>query len=100
MPRLNWTEQSLTDVQRLYRFLAPKNIGAAIRAVKAIRGGVQILTHQPRIGRLVNGMPSEFREWLISFGNSGYVVRYRWDETHDEVVILAIRHQRELGFHQ
>jgi len=100
MPRLNWTAQSLSDVQRLYRFLASKSIGAAARAVKAIQGGVQILTYQPRMGRLVNGMPREFREWLISFGNSGYVVRYRWDEAHDEVVILAVRHQRELDFHQ
>jgi len=99
MPCPNWTPQSLLDVQRLYRFLAPKNIDAARRAANAIRSGVQILTHQPRMGRRVPDMPGEFRDWLISFGNSGYVVRYRWDDARDEIVILAVRHQREVDFH-
>ena len=40
-------------------------------------------------------MAPEFREWLISFGDSGYVALYRFDG--EEAVILAIRHQREAG---
>ena len=43
MPRLIWAQPALLDVQRLYRFLAPKNVDAAKRAVKAIRHGVQVL---------------------------------------------------------
>lgn len=39
---------------------------------------------------------SEFREWLIDFGDSGYVARYH--VAVDEVMILAIRHQKEAGF--
>lgn len=45
MSRLIWTPPALADVQRLYRFLAPKNADAAQRAVKAIRTGVKILAH-------------------------------------------------------
>lgn len=41
-------------------------------------------------------LPEEFREWLIDFADSGYVVRYRLDAR--EVVILAVRHQREAGY--
>lgn len=95
MPHLIWTPPALADVQRLYRFLAPKDTQAARRAVKAIRAGAKILAHQPRIGRPVEEMDPEFREWLIDFGNSGYVVLYRLDG--DRVGILAVRHQREAG---
>jgi plasmid stabilization system protein ParE len=83
-------------VQRLYRFLAPKDAVAARRAIQAIRTGVKILAHQPRIGRPVDDMASAFREWLIDFGNSGYVALYRLDG--DTVSILAVRHQKEAGY--
>lgn len=96
MPRLIWTPQALADVQRLYRFLAGKNIDAAQRAVKAIRQGVKVLTLQPGMGRPIEDLPIEFREWLIDFGDSGYVARYRLDG--DAIVVLAVRHQREAGF--
>ncbi|HTU54216.1 MAG TPA: type II toxin-antitoxin system RelE/ParE family toxin [Acetobacteraceae bacterium] len=67
MPRLIWTPPALADVQRLYRFLAPKSPGAARRPVKAIRTGVKILAHQPQLGRPVGDLDPEFREWLIDF---------------------------------
>ena len=96
MPRLIWTPQALADVQRLYRFLASKNIDAARRAVQAIRQGVKVLILQPGVGRPIDDLPVEFREWLIDFGDSGYVARYRLDT--DVIVVLAVRHQKEAGF--
>lgn len=96
MPRLIWAPAALADVQRLYRFLALKNGEAARRAVDAIRREVRVLAHQPGIGRHVEGLPDEFREWVIDFGDSGYVARYRIGT--DRVVILAVRHQKEVGF--
>ena len=96
MPRLIWSRQALLDVQRLYRFLASKNVDAAKRAVSAVRQGVRVLTYQSRIGRPVDDMPDEFREWMIDFGDSGYLVRYRIGS--DAITILAVRHQREVGF--
>lgn len=48
------------------------------------------------MGRLVDGLPEQYREWLIEFGDSGYVARYRIDG--DTVAILAVRHQKEAGF--
>ena len=41
-------------------------------------------------------MEPEFREWFITFGDSGYVSLYRFDGA--TAVILAIRHQREAGY--
>jgi plasmid stabilization system protein ParE len=96
MPRLIWAPQSLTDVQRPYRFLASKNLDAARRAVQAIRQEMKVLTLQPGMGRPIEDLPVEFREWLIDFGDSGYVVRYRLDG--EVIVVLAVRHQKEVGF--
>lgn len=96
MPRLIWSPQALLDVQRLYRFLAIKNTDAAQRAVQALRQGVRVLGQQPGIGRPIEDMPVEFREWVIDFGDSGYVARYRVDA--EAIVILAVRHQKEAGF--
>jgi plasmid stabilization system protein ParE len=96
MPRLIWTPSALRDVRRLYRFLAEKNLDAAGRAAAAIRAGVRVLAVQPGVGRPAEGMDPEFREWLIDFGDSGYVVLYRLEAR--VAVILAVRHQREAGY--
>jgi len=96
MPRLIWSPAALLDVQRLFRFLAPKNMDAAKRAVTAMRQGVSVLGQQPAIGRFIDEMPDEFREWIVDFGDSGYVFRYRLDS--NGVTILAVRHQKEVGF--
>jgi len=96
MPRLIWSPAALRDVQRLYRFLAGKNLDAAKRAVKAIHKNVKVLGEQPSIGRLVEDMPDAYREWLVEFGDSGYVVRYYFDG--GAATILAVRHQKEVGY--
>ena len=96
MSHLIWSRQALLDVQRLYRFLAVTNIDAAKRAIKTVRQGVKVLGHQPGIGRPVDDMQEEFREWLIDFGDSGYVARYRFNG--ETVTILAVRHQKEIDF--
>ena len=96
MPRLIWTPSALLDVQRLYRFLVVKNPDAATRAVKAIRQGVKVLEQQPKVGRPVEDMDNEYRDWIIDFGDSGYVARYRVDPQF--VSVLAVRHPKEVGF--
>ena len=96
MSRLIWSPAALRDVERLHRFLADKNAEAARRAVKSIREGMQILRDQPGVGRPVEDMAPEFREWFITFGDSGYVSLYRFDG--ETAVVLAVRHQREAGY--
>ena len=96
MAALIWSPGALGDVQRLYRFLASKNPDAAKRAVKAIRNGVKILASHPAIGRPAEEMEPEFREWMIDFGDSGYITLYRYDGV--TAIILAVRHQKEAGY--
>ncbi len=54
------------------------------------------MAQQPGIGRPIEVMDPEFREWIIDFGDSGYIARYRIDA--DAVTILAVRHQKEVGY--
>jgi plasmid stabilization system protein ParE len=96
MPRLKWSQPALRDVARLHDFLVPKNRAAAKRAIKAIRQGIKALGKHPEIGRPVEEMPPEFREWVIEFGQGAYVALYHYDGK--EVVILAVRHGREAGY--
>jgi plasmid stabilization system protein ParE len=93
VPYVKWSHSALRDVTRLHDFLSSKNSAAARRAVKAIRQGVRILATHPEIGRPIDDLPPEFREWVIEFGQSAYVVPYRFDGK--ESVLLAIRHGRE-----
>jgi len=96
MPRLVWSRRSRLDLGRLHAFLASKSPDAAYRAVRTIQQGVRVLAKHPEIGRPVEDLPSEIREWVIEFGQGAYIARYEYDEK--QVVILAIRHGRELGY--
>ena len=96
MPRVIWTPPALRDVARLHGFLAPKHRDAARRAVRAIRQGVEALATHPEIGRPIEEMAPEFREWFIRFGDGGYLALYRYDG--EMVAILAVRHGKEAGY--
>ena len=96
MPQLIWSPPALRDVARMHQFLVSKNREAATRAIKAIRQGVKPLERHPEAGRPAEGLPHEFREWPIDFGNNGYVALYRQDG--ERVVILAVRHSREFNY--
>jgi plasmid stabilization system protein ParE len=95
MSRLIWSPAALADVQRVYRFLANKNLLAATEAVKAIRTSINILAQHPEIGRPTEEMQPEYREWPISFGSAGYIALYRYDG--QSAIILAVCHQRDAG---
>ena len=96
MPQVKYAPGAIRDLQRLRDFLRPKNPDAAKRAAEAIIKALKVLGYQPQIGRPIEDMPDEYREWVISFGDSGYVARYRFDGK--EVTILAVRHQKEVGY--
>ncbi len=44
----------------------------------------------------MTGMDAEYREWLIDFGDSGYVLLYHYDGT--TALVLRVRHQKEAGY--
>jgi plasmid stabilization system protein ParE len=67
----------------------------AIAAARAMRSAVESLAAHPLLGRRVHG---DIRELVISCGQTGYIALYRFVVPQDEVRVLAIRHQREVGF--
>ena len=90
-----YSARSLANLQRAFDFLHTKNTAAANSAVTAITSAIDNLASHPLIGRRIDG---DLRELIISYGHSGYVAIYRFVIARDEVRILAIRHQRELGY--
>jgi plasmid stabilization system protein ParE len=80
----------------LRAFRGAKNPDAARRAIRAIRQGAALLAAHPEIGRPIDDMPPEFREWMVDFGDSGYVVLYCTDGSL--VAIVAVRHAKEAGY--
>lgn len=96
MAQVIFAPAAVRDMHRLREFLSAKNPDAAKRAGERIRQGVQMLGLHPMMGRLVEDLPEQYREWLIDFGDSGYAARYRIDG--NIVTILAVRHQKEMEY--
>ena len=87
---LKWTSKALSDLARLYEFLAPVNKGAAARAVQALTAAPERLLEQPRIGeRLDEFEPREVRRILVGH----YEMRY--EVLASTVYVLRLWHTRE-----
>ncbi len=96
MSRHVFSTDAAEDLERLVDFLMTEQPEDAIHTVDLIVDAIQILDTHPLIGRPVEqGM----RELIISRGKTGYLALYDYDEASDLVVVLAIRHQRERGYH-
>ncbi len=95
MPRVIYSQRASQDLIRLYQFLGEKNPAAALRAITTIRDSINALQHMPKMGRPIE---HGLREWIIDFSSSGYVALYDLNEITDELVIVAIKHQREDGY--
>ena len=87
--------RALTHLERAFELLRTENPDTADAASAAIRSAVENLTAHPLVGRRVHG---DIRELVISFGQTGYIALYRYVVPRDETRVLAIRHQREIGF--
>ncbi len=83
-----------SDISRLHQFLLGKDELAAKRAIAAIRDAFLPFSETPLIGRPVENHAG-LRELVIEFGASGYLALYRHDLAGNNLVILAVKHQRE-----
>jgi plasmid stabilization system protein ParE len=90
-----YAKRALDHLERAFQVLRDNNPDAAQSAVTAIQSAVDNLAAHPLVGRRLEG---ELRELIISYGHSGYVALYRFVISSDEARILAIRHQREVGY--
>ena len=95
MAEVVYSARALESLARALEFLHSERPAAALAALDAIQSAVQNLAAHPLVGRRVGG---DLRELVISFGDTGYIALYRFAVQRDEVRVLALRHQREIGY--
>lgn len=87
---LKWTSKALSDLARLYEFLAPANKIAAARTVQSLAAAPTNLLDNPRIGeRLEEFDPRDVRRILVG----RYEMRYEIQESI--IYVLRLWHTRE-----
>ena len=87
---LKWTSKALSDLVRLYDFLASVNKRAAVRTVQSLTAAPVHLLEHPRIGeKLEEFEPREVRRVLAGH----YEMRYEIKES--TIYVLRLWHTRE-----
>lgn len=94
MVKIVYAQQAVDDLLRLTDFLIESSPAAALATIDLIEEAIMLLGRHPLIGRLVD---DALRELIISRGKSGYVALYSYERNSDTILILTIRHQREVG---
>ncbi len=95
MAEVVYSARALANLEHAFQFLLAENPAAAVAAADAITSAVDTLATHPLIGRRVEG---DLRELVISFGATGYIALYRFIVPANQVRVLALRHQREIGY--
>ncbi len=93
MPSLRLSPPALEDLERLVAFLRETDPPAARETAALIFRGLRVLEEHPLIGRPIH---VDRRELVIFRWRTGYLAQYHYDLASDEVLVLAIRHQREV----
>ncbi|MCG9661138.1 type II toxin-antitoxin system RelE/ParE family toxin [Vibrio mediterranei] len=87
---IKWTSKALSDVIRLYEFLAVVNKPVAARTVQSLTQSPSILLTNPRIGeQLFQFEPREVRRILVS----DYELRYEILDSN--IYVLRVWHTKE-----
>jgi plasmid stabilization system protein ParE len=88
--KIQWTNKAVSDLSRLFEFLAPVNSKAAAKTVQSLTATPMKIIDQPRIGeRLDEFTPREVRRLLVGH----YEMRY--ELSGDTLYVLRIWHTRE-----
>ncbi|MBA4261327.1 MAG: hypothetical protein C0443_04715 [Comamonadaceae bacterium] len=93
--RVQVAADAWSDLDELVDFLLAQDDPAALDLLAFVLDGLQVLTHQPGIGRPVAG---GLRELILHRGKSGYLVKYRYLPELAAVRVMRIRHQRQSGY--
>ena len=83
------------DFERILAHLFSYQVESAAQHIGEIIAALDVLAHNPLIGRLTS---SGKRELVIGRRSRGYLALYRYVAEMDCVFVLAIRSQREVGY--
>lgn len=87
---LKWTSKALSDLVRLYEFLAPVNKSAAASVVQSLSAAPLSLLEQPRMGERLE----EFEQREVRRIFAGYY-EIRYELTESVIYVLRLWHTRE-----
>lgn len=95
MSRIELAPQVVEDFDRILEHLACYEVENPGQRMGEIIAALDILVHNPLIGRPV---ANSKRELVIGRRLNGYVALYRYVPGIDTVFVLAMRSQREAGY--
>jgi len=91
-----WAGKALSDLTRLYEFLAPVNKPVAARTVQTLTAAIRSLVAHPRIGeRLEEFAPSEIRRLVVGH----YEVRYEIQDAVRDCIQRSFRTELTASIH-
>jgi plasmid stabilization system protein ParE len=95
MSRIELAPEVADDFDRVLDYLAEYQVENPALRIREIIEALNVLEHNPLIGRPAN---NDKRELVIGRRSHGYVALYRYVAEVDTVFVLAVRSQREAGF--
>ncbi|WP_397532711.1 type II toxin-antitoxin system RelE/ParE family toxin [Roseateles sp.] len=97
---VTFLEEAVADLQRLEDFAIERELASETpdwitpqRALDAASEGMRLLSWSPYTCRKAELGNGRSREFIVPFGGAGYVVLF--EIIGDDVVVGAVRHQRE-----
>jgi toxin ParE1/3/4 len=93
--RIELAPEVAEDFDRILEHLERYRVEFPERRVREIMKALDVLEHNPRIGRPAS---QGKRELVIGRRSHGYVALYRYIAELDIVFVLALRSQREAGY--
>jgi plasmid stabilization system protein ParE len=95
MPRIELASEVGDDLDRILNHLAQYQVENPALRIREIIEALNVLEHNPMIGRPTN---NDKRELVIGRRSHGYVALYRYVVEVDVVFVLAVRSQQEAGY--
>lgn len=97
MSRIELAVEVRDDFERILDHLAQYHVENPALRIREIIEAINVLAHNPLIGRPAN---NDKRELVIGRSSHGYVALYRYVVEIDTVFVLAVRGQQEAGYAQ
>jgi plasmid stabilization system protein ParE len=95
MSRIELAPEVADDFDRILDHLLDYQIENPALRIREIIEAINVLEHNPMIGRPAN---NDKRELVIGRRSHGYVALYRYIVEIDTVFVLAVRNQQEAGY--
>jgi plasmid stabilization system protein ParE len=97
MGKVKYSPKAAAKIRTTCEFYKQFDSELPRRARNTIVSSLLRLLDHPKVGRpwLLN---LNYRERVISFGSSHFLALYQFDETNGDILVVGIRHEREMSY--